>query len=241
MTEIRFTSDVTVRLVSSCGGDHAVVAAAKVSTSGEDALAFADPARAGANAGLINYLLRHKHGTPFEAGSLTFFVHAPAFVWWQWVRHRHQSFNLESARYKELEPVFWVPRRDRPMTPAPGFKPARPTFVETPQAVWDRQVERLCLAYEGAWGAYRAALADGVAGEVARACLPFAVYYSGWVTLNPRSLMHFLSLRTRHPAGATPSYPQAEIEEAALQCEDAFRQGWPVTWKAWNDCGRVAP
>src|SRR6185437_15451769 len=114
------------------GGDHMPAAAARVSTSGTEAEALADPARSGEVGGLINYLMAHRHGTPSEHSAMTFFVHAPAFVWWEWIRHRvgqtitcpglsddmpDASFNLESGRYKKLDPVFWIPRRDRPMVP----------------------------------------------------------------------------------------------------------------------------
>ena len=77
---ISTTDEITVRLVQSCGGDHMVVAAAKVSVSGEEAIKFASE-KADDNYGLINYLMKHRHGTPFEHSFLTFFVHAPIFVW----------------------------------------------------------------------------------------------------------------------------------------------------------------
>jgi thymidylate synthase (FAD) len=100
---------ITVRLVQKMGGDHMVVAAAKVSTSGDEAMAYAEPEH-GQAAGLINYLMAHRHGTPFEHAAMTFFVHAPIFVWREWHRHRIGfSYNEESARYKQLKPVFWVP------------------------------------------------------------------------------------------------------------------------------------
>lgn len=240
-TEIRLTSDITVRLIQSVGGDHSVVAAAKVSICGEDALAFADPARAEANAGLISYLIKHRHGTPFEHSSLTFFVDAPMFVWWEWVRHRiGHSFNLESSRYRKLEPVFWEPRLDREIVPAINHKPARPKFVAN-EGVAEYARHQLRLVYTEAYRRYEAMIVEGVAGEVARAALPFAVYFTGWVTVNPRSLMAFLSLRTRDDSAAFPSYPQAEIEEAARQCERMFADGWPLTYAAFCKHGRVTP
>jgi thymidylate synthase (FAD) len=240
-TTITTTSAITVRAVQRMGGDHMVVAAARVSTCGTDAERYAAPAAAGECAGLIGYLMKHRHGTPFEHSALTFYVHAPAFVWWEWTRHRiGHSFNLESARYRELPPVFWVPREDRPITPDAGHKAARPKFKADPAKV---VLTARCLAgaYEVAYSNYRAMLANGVASEVARACLPFAVYYSGWVTANPRSLMHFLSLRTHEPAATFVSYPQAEIEEAARAVELLLAEGWPVTHAMFVANGRGAP
>lgn len=247
--EIRLTSEITVRLIRSCGGDFMVVAAAKVSTSGEDALKFADQAKAEENAGLINYLMKNRHGTPFEHSCLTFFVHAPAFVWWEWVRHRvamtidcqEMSFNLESGRYKQLEPVFWIPRRNRAMVPVEGFKPARPKFEKAAIATYEEVCERMSRAYLAAWTEYREMIASSIANEVARSVLGFGVYYSGWVTCNPRSLMSFLSLRTHDPDAMFVSYPQAEIEQAARVAETFLESGWPLTHAAFNRNGRVGP
>jgi thymidylate synthase (FAD) len=219
-----------------------VVAAARVSTTGEAALAFADPSRADECAGLINYLMAHRHGTPFEHSALTLFVHAPAMVWWEWVRHRiGHSFNLESGRYKRLDPVFWVPGRERKLMPAPGHKPARPAFEPADPDTHARVVTGLRDAYLYNWSYYRSLLGMGVANEVARAVLGFGVYYSGWVTVNPRSLMMFLSLRTHEPAARFVSYPQAEIEQAARVAEKALAAGWPLTYRAFVKNGRVAP
>lgn len=260
-TKITLTSDITVRPVQQVGGDHMVVAAAKVSTCGEDAAKFADPGSAEANRGLINYLVKMRHGSAFEHASLTFFVHAPIFVWREWHRHRiGHSFNEESARYKPLDPVFWVPRRDRRMVPVEGWKPGRPKFLSLNEAYCDwcpsdepatvrryveeaynREIDRKRLAYETAYQAYRESIDDGIAMEVARSVLPVGIYSSCWVTVNPRSLMAFLSLRTHDDDATFPSYPQAEIEEAARACEEVFKAGWPLTWRAFDENGRVGP
>jgi len=250
---ITLTDEITVRLIQQCGGDHITVAAAKVSTTGEEALALASPGAQEGNAGLINYLTAHRHGTPAEHGLMTFFVHAPAFVWWEWVRHRvgwaldcpdlgsDMSFNLESGRYRKLEPVFWVPSRDRKMVPDKGHKSARPRFRAANPGHHAAAVARMAQGYRAAWSAYSAMVADSVANEVARAVLGFGVYYSGWVSCNPRSLMSFLSLRTHDPAARFPSFPQAEIETAARAAEEVFARHWPVQHAAFVRNGRVGP
>jgi thymidylate synthase (FAD) len=232
---------ITVRLIQQLGDDHMACAAARVSTTGREALAHVGSESVDENAGLINYLMKHRHGTPFEHSCLTFFVHAPAFVWWEWVRHRiGHSFNLESGRYKVLEPVFWVPRSDRKIRPASAHKSARPKFdADTERAVF--AAHQLHLAYLEAYRRYQTMIEAGIANEVARAALPFAVYYSGWVTVNPRSLMAFLSLRTHEPDAKFVSYPQAEIEEAARVVEQIFSEGWPITYAAFQKNGRVGP
>jgi hypothetical protein len=97
-SEIRFRSDVTVELVKHSAGDQDVLWAARVSTAG----------------GLINYLMRDRHGSPFEHNSMTFFVSAPIFVFREFHRHRvGWSYNEESGRYRELQPVFYVPGEER--------------------------------------------------------------------------------------------------------------------------------
>lgn len=249
MSEITLTSEITVRLVQQCGGDHMVVAAAKVSTSGEEALKWAGPVDGEAKTGLINYLVKSRHGTTTEHGLMTFFVHAPAFVWWEWIRHRvgmtvdcpELSFNLESGRYKVLDPVFWIPRPDRKMTPARDHKSARPKFEAVGPSLYARSIERKRVAYQAAWEAYQDDIDDGIANEVARTVLGFGVYYSGWVSCNPRSLMSFLSLRTHEPDAKFPSFPLAEIEEAARVTERIFATYWPVTYQTFCDNGRVGP
>ncbi|HVL62032.1 MAG TPA: FAD-dependent thymidylate synthase, partial [Microbacterium sp.] len=119
--EIEFRSDVTVELVRASASDSDVLFAARVSTQGEQTL---NDAAAGPSAGsgtgseakdrgLINYLMRDRHGSPFEHNSMTFYVQAPIFVFREFMRHRIASYNEESGRYRELRPVFYVPARER--------------------------------------------------------------------------------------------------------------------------------
>lgn len=239
-TAMQFTDQITVRLIQCMGGDSMVVAAAKVSTSGAEAAKLVDQ---GANYGLIAYLMKHRHGTPFEHASMTFFVHAPIFVWREWHRHRIGfSYNEESGRYKQLDPVFYVPPRDRPMMKVEGWKPGRPKFlVCQDQTVYDRLVISLEAVYKQAYAAYEYNLALGIDPGLARDCLPVGIYSSCWVTCNPRSLMAFLSLRTHEPDATFPSYPLYEMEEAARACEQLFAVGWPLTYRAFVENGRISP
>lgn len=220
-----------------------VVAAAKVSTSGEEALAFASSEKTEENKGLINYLMAHRHGTPFEHSCLSFFVHAPIFVWREWHRHRIGfSYNEESGRYSTLKPVFYVPPRDRPMMKVDGWKPGRPKFLRCED---DKVYEQLCVnlehSYRTAYSAYIDNLAMNIDPGLARDCLPVGIYSSCWVTCNPRSLMAFISLRTHEPAAKAVSYPLYEIEVAARECEEMLSQGWPITYEAFVKNGRQAP
>jgi len=243
VSEIVLTDEIAVRLIQKVGGDHMVVAAARVSTSGEAALEFADASAAEANASLIRYLVKHRHGTPFEHSTLTFFVHAPIFVWREWHRHRIGfSYNEESARYKTLDPVFYVPSRRRPMMKVGGWKPGRPKFLECEDdGVYRRLCGNLERSYRVAYAAYLDNLSLGIDPGLARDCLPVGIYSSCWVTTNPRALMHFLSLRTHDPDAKAVSYPLYEIEAAARACEAIFAAGWPITYLAFRENGRVAP
>lgn len=241
-TTIRFKSNIDVELIQSMGGDHMVVAAARVSTNGIEAKKFADmPAEE--NAGLIRYLIKQRHGTPFEHSALTFFVHAPIFVWREWHRHRVGfSYNEESGRYKQLEPVFYLPERNRPMMKVEGWKPGRPKFAlcesdEKFQAFISRKKRQYVSAYDS----YELSLLEGFDPGLARIDLPVGIYSGCWVTCNPRSLMNFLSLRINEESAKFVSYPLYEIELAARACEEIFAKGWPITYTAFNDNGRVAP
>ncbi len=145
--------------------------------------------------------MRDRHGSPFEHNSMTFYVQAPIFVFREFMRHRIASYNEESGRYRELRPVFYVPGRDRDLVQVgkPGAYEFLPGDDEQHELVDRLTRERSLAAYE----AYRSMLDAGVAREVARIVLPLNLYSSMYVTLNARSLMNFLSLRTKHPASTS--------------------------------------
>ena len=251
MAHCRFTSNIEVTEIQSVGGDHMVVAAAKVSTSGLEAFEFAlegktpeDKKRmANENYGLINYLMKHRHGTPFEHCFITIFVHAPIFVWREWHRHRIGfSYNEESGRYKQLEPVFYLPARDRPMMKVDGWKPGRPKFLYcSDDEEYVNLCQRLQASYEAAYAMYEANLAAGFDPGLARDCLPVGIYSGCWVSMNPRSLMAFLSLRTHEETAKFVSYPLHEIEVAARKVEKIFADWMPLTYTAFVENGRVGP
>jgi thymidylate synthase (FAD) len=235
-SNITLKREIDVKVVQQIGNDSMVVAAAKVSTNGDEALGFLDKT---ANFGLISYLMKHKHGTPFEHGAITFYVHAPIFVWREWHRHRIGfSYNEESGRYKQLEPVFYIPPRNRPMMKVDGWKPGRPKFTDSTQETYEKLITNLRYSYGEAYRMYEENLALGVDPGLARDCLPVGIFSGCWVTCNPRSLMAFLALRT---STSGKSYPLWEIEEAAKQVEYHFSQYWPLVYQAFQECGRVAP
>jgi thymidylate synthase (FAD) len=239
---IETTSEITVDLHSLMGSDASVVQAARVSTVGEECL----ESEPGQHAGLINYLMKHRHGTPFEHNSITFFVKAPIFVWREWHRHRIGfSYNEESARYKVLDPLFYLPEETRPMFKVEGWKPGRPKFTQIDsvdeRAKFFELRSNLKEVYKFAYATYMRNLELGIDPGLARDCLPVGIYSSCWVTCNARSLMAFLSLRTHEPIADRVSYPLYEIEVAARKCEEHFARLFPLTHSAWNTNGRIAP
>ncbi|WP_032761227.1 FAD-dependent thymidylate synthase [Streptomyces alboviridis] len=233
-----FRSDVTVQLVKHSADDAHVLWSARVSTQGEQSLdqIGADPER---SKGLINYLMRDRHGSPFEAASMTFFVSAPIFVFREFMRHRTWSFNEESGRYRELGPVFYIPGPDRRLVQE--GKPGHYQFAAGTTEQHQLVDEVMTGAYRQAYDAYRKMLAAGVAREVARSVLPVGLFSSAYATCNARSLMHFLGLRTTHPDAKVKSSPQREIEMVAEQMEAAWAGLMPLTHAAFNTNGRIAP
>jgi thymidylate synthase (FAD) len=236
--EIRFRSDVTVELVKSSASDADVLFAARVSTAGEKSLNEVGT-DAGRSAGLINYLMRDRHGSPFEHNQFTFYVAAPIFVFREFMRHRTFSYNEESGRYRRLEPVFYVPGAERKLVQE--GKPGRYVFADgTPEqhALVDATTRRVCTeAYRG----YLEMLEAGVAREVARGVLPVSIYSSMYATCNARALMNFLSLRTKREDSAFPSFPQREIEMVAEKMEEIWAGLMPLTHAAFEQVGRVSP
>lgn len=240
--EIEFRSDVTVELVRAQATDRDVLFAARVSTVGEqslDAATGSSDELEKRDRGLINYLMRDRHGTPFEHNSMTFYVQAPIFVFREFQRHRMASYNEESGRYRELRPVFYVPAAERNLRQEgrPGKYEFFPGTDEQVGLV-QREVREQSTA---AYASYQRMLEAGVAREVARSVLPLNIYSSMYVTMNARSLMNFLSLRRKAEGSTFPSFPQREIEMCAEKMEALWQQHMPVTAEVFQANGRVAP
>ncbi|GAA3425819.1 FAD-dependent thymidylate synthase [Streptosporangium nondiastaticum] len=235
----RFLDDVTVELVRNSASDTDVLWAARVSTAGEQSLEEInkDPER---SRGLINYLIRDRHGSPFEHNSMTFFIRAPIFVFREFHRHRvGWSYNEESGRYRELQPDFYVPGRERRLVQE--GRPGKYVFVEGTDEQHKLVTEAMEDSYRQSYAAYQEMLEAGVAREVARAVLPVGLFSSMYATCNARSLMHFLSLRTKSEQAKVPSFPQREIEMVAEKMEAVWAGLMPLTHAAFVANGRVAP
>lgn len=240
-----FTSDITVESIGSFGGDWLVVDAARVSSRHSEG-SGPRVIESKADIGLINGLIKQRHGAPFQHGNLTFYVEAPIFVFREWRTHRIAmvqstddfSYSEASARYRPLQPKFWVPEPDRPLKVIEGSSRMRPEYAKAEHGYYFDTLAVMKHAYSVSWTSYSAMIQAGVAPEVARAVLGTGVYSSMYVSCNPRSLMHFISLRTHDDSASFVSYPQHEIELAARTVESMLETGWPVTYQAFKDHGR---
>ncbi|WP_030386502.1 FAD-dependent thymidylate synthase [Streptomyces sp. NRRL S-241] len=235
MADIQIRSDVTAKLVNISANDAMVAKAARVSTIGKNSAADELPTER-----LINYLMRDRHGSPFEHTTFTFLVEAPIFVAREHMRHRAGwSYNEESGRYKELEGIFYVPSSDRALVQV--GRPGAYSFKSGSDTHFARMASNMLEAYGEAFLAYKDMLKAGIAREVARMVLPVGLFTSYYATCNARSLMHFLSLRTISEGSRFPSFPQREIEMVAERMERELALSMPHTYAAFVKNGRVAP
>jgi len=182
--------------------------------------------------GLIRFLLRERHGTPFEHNAFRFHVRCPIFVAREWFRHRVGSFNEFSLRYAKATDDFYVPEPEdvRSQVGKPGaysFEPVSDELAETTR-------EKLQAVYETAFLVYEQLVELGVARELARSVLPVGAYTEFYWTVNARSLMNFLSLRNSETA-------QREIRRYAEACEQFLEAKMPVTYAAFVANDRAAP
>jgi thymidylate synthase (FAD) len=180
---------------------------------------------------LINFLMRERHGTPFEHNSFRFHIRCPIFVAREWFRHRIGSFNEFSARYSEVPEDFWIPAKEEVRTQI--GKPGSYTFTPVEETVAEEAIYAIQDSYQQSYSAYRSMIDSGVAKEVARTVLPMGTFTEFYWTVNARSLMNFLSLRTASTA-------QSEIRDYAFKVENAFEEHMPVTYEAWNRLGRFS-
>jgi thymidylate synthase (FAD) len=184
------------------------------------------------DAGLIRFLMRERHGTPFEHNSFRFHIRAPIFVAREWFRHRIGSFNEFSMRYAKATEDFYIPEPDdvRSQVGKPGaysFEPVEAGVAETTR-------EEMRAVYEAAFSTYERLVELGVARELARSVLPVGAYTEFYWTVNARALMNFLSLRNSESA-------QREIRRYAEACERFLEERMPVTYAAFVANDRTAP
>lgn len=223
---IRVLDHGFVRLDDAMATDLSVVNAARVS------FARRKEEMDESDEGLIRFLMRDRHGTPFEHNAFRFHIRTPLFVAREWFRHRIGSFNEFSMRYARATDEFYVPEPEdvRSQVGKPGaysFEPVSDELAETAR-------EELRAVYEAAYAAYERLVEAGVARELARAAIPVGAYTEFYWTVNARALMNFVSLRAAETA-------QREIRRYADACELFLAEKMPVTHASFVASGRVAP
>lgn len=182
--------------------------------------------------GLVNFLMRDHHGTPFEHNLFTWRVKAPIFVFREWHRHRTGSISEWSARYSQLAPEFYVPAVED-MRHQVG-KPGSYTFEPLDPAEADGWRDMMTTQNDDAFNLYTDMLTEGVAKEVARTILPVATYTQMLWSVNARNLMGFLQLRNSPHA-------QLEIRRFAEAMETIWSEVMPRTAECFAEHGRVKP
>ena len=182
--------------------------------------------------GLIKFLMRERHASPFEHSVFRFHIRCPIFVAREWMRHRWSSFNEFSLRYAKATDDFYVPAPEDVRSQV--GKPGAYTFETVEPELAEHTRDALREVYEHAYSTYVQLVEAGVAREVARSVLPVGAYTEFYWTVNARSLMNFVSLRASETA-------QREIRRYAEAVERFLEQHMPVTYAAFVAAGRVAP
>jgi len=234
MTFISLSSDLEVELVQVEASDEFVAQTARVSTANDLGLQ-----EDGKTAGLIRYLMKKRHGSPFEHNIFTFRINAPIFVAREAFRHRIASYNEVSGRYTKLEPKFYIYPAERPLVQQGSS--AHPDLVAGEAELTDITNAALERSYLESWAQYEHLISQGVALEAARSVLPVGIYTSWYVSMNSRALMNFLSLRVDAEGNVFETKPQWEIQKVAEKMSEHFHEHMPITAAAFEKNGRIAP
>ena len=217
--EIKVLDKGFVRLVDYMGGDQRIVQSARVSY-GEGTKSFRQ------DKGLINYLMRNWHTSPFEQVSLTFHTKMPIFVARQWVRHRTAKLNEISGRYSVMKDEFYVPEPEHVCLQSEDNKQGRGVSLPVDEA---NEVIRLMDEEQRAvYRNYEAMLNMGVARELARSNLPLSLYTEWYWQIDLHNLFHFLHLRMDPHA----QYEIRAYAEAMAVCAKAVA---PIAYDAFED------
>lgn len=236
----KFRSDMTAILMDSMGGEGSIVRRARVSTEGAGSIDIPQRILEGSDLGLLRWLYRNQHGTPFEGPEFEWYFEVPVFVSRQIVKHRLSSINEESGRYREMEGVFYlVPEEGRDVvqigkTGDYNFQPGRPDQIEALRWVQQSQAE-------SAWENYQKLIGFGISKEVARMHLPVSLYSSMYFKVNLRSLLNFIALRKDWGDNAVhASKAQHEIALLTEQIVPIIQEKFPNVWDLFVESGYQA-
>ncbi|HEY8491365.1 MAG TPA: FAD-dependent thymidylate synthase [Dehalococcoidia bacterium] len=218
--EFRVLDRGFVRLVDYLGGDQRIVQSARVSY-GAGTKTFRQ------DKGLINYLMRNEHTSPFEQVILTFHCKMPIFVARQWVRHRTARLNEISGRYSVMRDEFYVPDEETVRYQSKRNRQGR-SDEEVPPELRRKVIEILVRGQEQAYRDYEALLADDIARELARVNLPLSLYTEWYWQIDLHNLLHFLRLRM-------DPHAQAEIRAYADVMAAITQRVAPLAWEAFEE------
>jgi len=218
--EFRVLDRGFVRLVDYMGGDEEIVQAARVSY-GEGTKKVLQ------NRGLIRYLMRHKHTTPFEMVELKFHVKLPIFVARQWIRHRSANVNEYSGRYSIMKEEFYLPEPEDIQRQSEINRQGR-SDDQLPPEIQQKFISYLNDSQKAAYDRYSEFIDQGIARELARVNLPLSLYTEWYWKIDLHNLFHFLRLRLDEHA-------QMEIREYAKVMAEMVRAVCPIAWEAFKD------
>lgn len=209
-----------VRLIDYMGSDEAIVQAARVSYGKGTKKVHQDR-------GLIRYLLRHHHTSPFEMVEFKFHCKMPIFVARQWIRHRTASINEYSLRYSRAIGDFYFPRPEHIRFQSKSNHQGR-SDEDVPVELQQQVLEILKNQAEKAWADYEELADHDIARELARIHLPVSLYTEWYWKIDLNNLLHFLQLRL-------DPHAQYEIRVYALAIADIVKKIVPITWEAFTD------
>ncbi len=208
-----------VRLVDYMGGDARIVQTARVSY-GEGTKTVRE------DAGLIDYLMRHQHTSPFEHVVLELHCKMPIFVARQWIRHRTARLNEISGRYSVMENEFYVPEPEQIKLQSTSNKQGRDEG-DVPVELCRKVIDLLRSDQGSAYARYNELINDGLARELARINLPLSLYTQWYWQMDLHNLFHFIRLRADQHA-------QWEIQQYALVIADIAKAVAPQAYSAFE-------
>jgi thymidylate synthase (FAD) len=209
-----------VRLVDYLGDDSRIVAAARVSY-GKGTKTFRE------DKGLINYLLRNDHTSPFEQVIFTFHVKLPIFVARQWIRHRTARLNEISGRYSVMKSEFYLPSTAGIAFQSENNKQGR-AAAAVPASLQKKVLAILTKYQKELYGAYEDLLENNIARELARINLPLSLYTEWYWQIDLHNLFRFLKLRL-------DPHAQLEIRKYAEVLMKIGKKVCPVAFEAFEE------
>lgn len=220
IAEIKCLDKGFVRLVDVMGDDNSIVQAARVSYGKGTKTVNEDR-------GLIRYLLRHRHTTPFEMVEFKFHIKLPIFIARQWIRHRTANVNEYSGRYSEMKDEFYLPDISQIRHQSTLNKQGRSEEKIEPK-VADDIVSSMDRIQSDLYSEYKGLLDKNLAREIARINLPLSNYTEWYWKIDLHNLFHFIKLRI-------DPHAQYEIQVYGEAMADIVKQYVPLAWQAFED------